>query len=338
MRKSLLVCLSLCLCFTAFGQKIVRHDQIVQEEDLAPIKKDIADLSALVIGDDCQLVSTNYDSKVHMPSLFMRFKIKNEETGSNDWQVVWREMTRWDWLLDTYLPTNYLTKSEVEKELDNKADRAWGFYDSHTGEYAPEGYTWISSPKVAVAGGMAYQRVVTSEGAIFVLCSNGLNTELGNDPASTNGFFRITDDKGNAVFEITKGTETIVGATASSLTTESVNGITHLRIAYDVESSEHPKLEICRVLTASEQPEWKEEGASDCPANVTWSGQSGAWVAEVWGKQAEPSLFVKGTYKKGAKDVITNHAPVAFTKIVIGGVEYTAKVETMNGKKVLVLE
>lgn len=298
----------------------------------------VAALSSIVLGDDCQLVSTNYNSATKMPSLFLRFKIKDEATGEMVWYKVWDELTRWDYLFDTFLPTNYMSKSEVKEELDQKADRAWGFYDSHTGSYAPNGYTWISSPKVAIAGGMAYQRVVTSEGAIFVLCSNGLNTELGNDPASTNGFFRITDDKGNAVFEITKGTETIVGATASSLTTESVNGITHLRIAYDVESSEHPKLEICRVLKASEQPEWKEEGASDCPANVTWSGQSGAWVAEVWGKQAEPSLFVKGTYKKGAKDVITNHAPVAFTKIVIGGVEYTAKAETMNGKKVLVLE
>lgn len=335
MRKSLLVCLSLCLCFTAFGQKIVRHDQIVQEEDLAPIKKDIADLSALVIGDDCQLVSTNYDSKVHMPSLFMRFKIKNEETGSNDWQVVWREMTRWDWLLDTYLPTNYLTKSEVEKELDNKADRAWGFYDSHTGAYAPDGYTWVSSEKVVLAANMSYQRIVSSGNGIFVLCSNGLVTELGNKASATNGFFRIEDDKGNAIFEITKGTATMAWATAADISITNVNGVAHMFIPYKVEAADHPKIYACTDLL---EKEWKAEDEEGFLFNVDWTGTSGNYIAEVWPKQPIDKAFVKAEYNKGTKDIIKHNAPMAFTKIVIGGVEYTAKAETMNGKKVLVLE
>ena len=333
MRKSLLACLSLCLCFTAFGQKIVRHDQIVQEEDLAPIKKDIADLSALVIGDDCQLVSTNYDSKVHMPSLFMRFKIKNEETGSNDWQVVWREMTRWDWLLDTYLPTNYLTKSEVEKELAYKADRAWGYYDSTTGNYAPEGFTWISSPSIAIAGGLSYQRHLTTGGAVWVLESSGTTTVTGG---GTNGYFRISDDKGNAIFEITKGTERVVGATAGAVQVQGApGGLSRLIIPYNVESASHPTLEITRDLA---NPDWKPESDTKCIAAVHWTGSSGAWVAEVVSKSREEKLFVRGSYKAGARDIIKNSAPVSFTEIVIEDVSYKAKVETMNGKKVLVLE
>lgn len=335
MRKSLLACLSLCLCFTVFGQKIVRHDQIVQEEDLAPIKKDIADLSALVIGDDCQLVSTNYDSKVHMPSLFMRFKIKNEQTGSNDWQVVWREMTRWDWLLDTYLPTNYLTKSEVQKELDNKADRAWGHYDSHTGAYAPDGFTWVSSPKIAIAANMSYQRIISSGNGIFVLCSNGLVTELGNNASSTNGFFRIEDDKGNAIFEITKGTATMAPATAADISITNVNGIAHMYIPYKVEAAEPPKIFACTDLSVKD---WKAEDEEGFLFNVNWIGTSGDYLAEVWPKQPTDKVFVKAEYKKGTKDIIKHNAPVALTTIVIKGVEYPVNVETMNGKKVLVLE
>ena len=333
MRKSLLACLSLCLCFTVFGQKIVRHDQIVQEEDLAPIKKDIADLSALVIGDDCQLVSTNYDSKVHMPHLYLRFKIKDEATGSNDWQVVWREMTRWDWLLDTYLPTNYFTKAEVTAKLEQKADRAWGHYDSHTGMYAPEGFTWISSPKIAIAGGMSYQRVVTSEGAIFVLMSNGMTTFTGGE---TNGFFRISDDKGKAIFEITKGTESVQGATSYVKGAQQLNGYTHLYLDYYVKSPKHPTIEVCTDLN---QLDWKSETDSGCLANVVWTGESGHYKAEVWGKQPYTVLFVRASYLKGAKDIIKHNAPVSFNEIEIGGKTYTnLRVEEMNGKKVLVVE
>ena len=336
MRKLILVFLTLCSCL-AFGQKIVRHDQIVQEEDLAPIKKDIADLSTLVIGDDCQLVSTNYDSKVHMPSLFMRFKIKNEETGSNDWQVVWREMTRWDWLLDNYLPTNYFTKAEVQAELDQKADRAWGHYDSHTGMYAPEGFTWISSPQIALAANMAYQRVVTTGGAIFVLTSTRMTTTLGGDPASTNGFFRISDDKGNAIFEITKGSESVQPAMAGGITTETIDGNTILHVQYNIDCAEHPKLYCTRSIDPHLM-DWKAEDESGCPALVTWTGSSGAWVAEVRPYTPSTAFFVQATYKEGGKDTIKHYAPIELTTICIKGTNYPVNIEVINGKKVLVLE
>lgn len=293
-------------------------------------------VSTVVIGEDCQLVSTNYNSATKMPSLFLRFKIQNESTGTNEWHVVWNEMTRWNHLYEEYLPSNFFTRSEVTAELDQKADRAWGYYDSTTGNYAPEGFTWVSSPSIAIAGGLAYQRVVTTEGAIWVLESNGMTTITGGE---TNGFFRISDDKGNAIFEITKGTEVLAGATAGALRTETVNGITHLYITYNVESTAHPTIEVCNDL---KNPEWATETDESCKANVVWSGSSGAWVAEVWGKQAYNSLFVRASYKKGQRDIITNSAPVSFTEIVIGGQTYSVSVgnATVDGvtKKVLVLE
>lgn len=289
-------------------------------------------VSTVVIGEDCQLVSTNYNSATKLPSLFLRFKIPNEETGSNEWHVVWNEMTRWNWFLEDYLPTNYYTKTEIAAELDQKADRAWGYYDSTTGNYAPEGFTWISSPSIAIAGGLAYQRVVTTEGAIWVLESNGMTTITGGE---TNGFFRISDDKGNAIFEITKGTEVLAGATAGALRTATVDGKTHLYITYNVESSSNPTIEVCTDLKAAD---WVAETEDSCKANVVWSGSSGAFVAEVYGKEAYNKLFVRASYKKGQKDMITNSAPVGFSEIVIDGVTYKVSVETMNGKKVMVLE
>lgn len=289
-------------------------------------------LSTIVMGDDAQLISTNYDSKVHMPSLFLRFQIPNEESGTNEWHVVWNEMTRWNWFLDGYLPTNYFNKTEIAAELDQKADRAWGYYDSHSGNYAPEGFTWVSSPSIAIAGGLAYQRFVTTQGAIWVLESNGMTTITGGE---TNGFFRISDDKGNSLFEITKGTEVLAGATAGKVTTSTVDGITHLHIVYNVESSTHPTIEVCSDL---KNPEWAAETDDACKANVVWSGTSGNYTAEVWGKSVYNSLFVRASYKKGTRDIIKNSAPVGFSEIYIDGQTYKVSVGTIDGKKVLVLE
>lgn len=326
------------LFITCAASAITATKEYVDKKD-ALIKADAAealdlasDVATLVYGDDCQLVSTNYNSATKMPSLFLRFKIKDEATGEMVWYKVWDELTRFNYIIDQYLPTNYYNKVQMDAELEQKADRAWGHYDSSTGNYAPEGFTWVSSPSIAIAGGLAYQRVVTTEGAVWVLESNGMTTFTGGE---TNGYFRISDDKGNAIFEITKGTEKVVGATAGLVRTENQSDITHLFITYNVQSSEPPKLEICRDLKAKD---WKLQDDEGCAANVTWTGSSGAWIAEVWGKQPEPRLFVQGTYKQGAKDIIKNAAPVAFTEIVIGGVTYKCKVETISGKKVLVLE
>lgn len=315
---------------------VVRYDDIAHKQDVAPLEQRIKAVESFVVGDDCQLISTNYNSITKLPSLLLRFRIKDEATGEMIWYKVWDEMTRWNWLTDTFLPTNYYNKAQIDAALDNKADRAWGHYDSHTGSYAPDGFTWVSSKNIAIAGGLAYQRILTTEGAIWVLTSNGITTYTGGE---TNGYFRISDDKGKAIFEITKGTETLQGATSWVKSAEQINGYTHLYLDYYVESPKHPTIEVCTDLN---KLDWKSETDSECLANVVWTGESGHYKAEVWGKQPFTALFVQAKYLTGAKDVIRNVAPVAFTEIVIGGVTYKCKVGTATvdgaSKKVLVLE
>ena len=255
---------------------------------------------AYLQGDDAKVVVTNYDSAVTMPSMSLQQRI--DEGGSNYWKIVWNEMTRWNW----FLPIIGQQTNALWSALDEKADRAWGYYDSHGGNYAPDGYTWVSSPKIAIAAGLAYQRTVTSEGAIFVLTSNGLVTETGGN--MTNGFFRISDDEGNSLFEIVKGNKRTVGAQAGSLTTTSVLGITHMHITYPVVSESHPTVKVCTNLSTAD---WKAETAGDCVANVEWTGSSGAWVAEVWGKTSQPMMFVNAEYEVGGETYIKNVAPIS---------------------------
>ena len=287
----------------------------------------VGTIGAHLNAEDARFVSTNYNSATHMPEAYVEIKLPDQT-----WAVIWREMTRWNWFFDEWLPAHLYTKSQVDAMLAEKADRAWGYYDSHSGTYAPDGYTWISSPKVALAAGLGYQRTVTAEGAIWVLESNGLVTETGG--VASNGFFRISDDEGNVQFEIVKGNKRTIGADASSFQTVSGFAITKLQIGYSVVSDAHPTLRICGDLTTHQ---WKDETDPDCLANVTWEGQSGAWVAYVQGKTAQPALFVKATYEVGGETHIRNVAPVSMEYLYIGGVKYAVGTATISGHTVLTL-
>lgn len=270
-------------------------------------------------GDDVRVTVTNYDSAVNLPSLYIEYKLSN-----GLFRTVWDERTRWN--------ANELRMAALESAVEGKADRAWGYYDSHTGGWAPDGYTWLSSPKIAISGGMAYQKHVTSEGAVWVLESNGLIAESGG--VMSNGFFRISDDEGNPLFEIVKGDKRTVGATAGSCVPLAGYAITHLQIGYAVESADHPKIYVTRSLTPVD---WKAEDDADCPATVNWSGSSGNWTAVVAGKVAEARLFVKAEYEVGGKTYIKQSAPLSVQTLFLGGQEYRVGTATISGHTVLTL-
>ena len=236
-------------------------------------------------GDEVRVTVTNYDSSVHLPSLYLEQKIEN----TNAYRVVWSESTRW--------ASNALEMAELRSAVDEKADRAWGFYDSHTGEYAPDGYTWLSSPKIAIAGGLAYQRTLTTDGAVWVLVSNGMVAETGGEV--TNGFFRIKDDEGNTTFEIVRGNKRTVGATAAGIRVTRSGSSNVVTVPYNVVSEEHPTVYGTTNLSSGE---WTELAA-------TWLGQSGAWTAQV--SSASATLFIKGEYETGGETYIRNAAPIS---------------------------
>ena len=85
-------------------------------------------------------------------------------------------------------------------------------------------------------------------------------------------------------------------------------GITHLYVTYNIVSESHPTLRICTDLSTGN---WKAETANDCVANVSWTGSSGAYVAEIWGKSAQSAMFVQGEYEVGGETYIQNSAPIS---------------------------
>lgn len=291
---------------TTSSSGIVRRaelDDKADADDLSRLSNSVTSIAGMLNAENARFVSTNYNSAVHLPEAYVEAKIEG------NWITIWSEMMRWNWLTGEYLPTNYYTKAQIDSALDGKVDRAWGFYDSHTGEYAPDGYAWVSAPKIAISGGLAYSRTVMSEGAVWVLESNGLVTETGG--VVSNGFFRVSDDEGNSLFEIVKGDKRTVGAQAGSVRTVGAFTPTKLEIGYPVQAEAHPVLRIAATLA---NPTWYAEDDASCPANVSWSGTSGNYVVQVQAKSSSATqMFVKAEYEVGGETYIKNTAPISVT-------------------------
>lgn len=294
-------------------------------------------------GDGFRVVVSNYDINAaaegtvweRLPAAAFEYR----PGGTGELVRVWDERTRWERARASFGEfTNAL-----ELVLADKAGLDWG-RTTPTGFDAPDGFTWLDTPAVAIAGGLAWQKTVTSEGAVWLLCSNGMVAELGSSAASTNGYFKITDERGETAFEIVQGDRRTVGANPASLFTwAAADGKTHLRVVYNVVSDAAPTLYVADALKPGGGTAWKAEGADGCPAQFAgWTGSSGAWTNALWrtttpAADESDALFCYATYEAGGETVVKNHAPVALSKLVLGGVTYTVGTAEISGHTVLTL-
>lgn len=288
------------------------------------LAQQVAAIGAHINGEDAKVIVTNYNSSTHLPEAEFDINV------SNNWLVVWREMTRWNWFLgDVFDPHT----NAVARALANKAEKEYAFFDGVTGEPAPDGFFWISQPRVAICAGAAYQRYIDTAGAVWVLESNGMVADING---TTNGYIRISDDQNNVQFEIVKGNSRTVAAAPGSLTRSSVMGVTHWHTTYMVTNAvSAPKAMFCRDLAS---PEWYAEDAAGCPCNVEWSHPSeGIYVCEWWPQGNEPKLFMRSQYGQGSESRIRQNAPVEMQYIVLGGTKYALGTATIDGKTVLTL-
>ena len=294
-------------------------------------------LEAWALGDKFKVVVTNYDVNITSDTSWERLPAASFEyqdtANSTNYITGWNELTRWDRFLAEYATSTNATATALE----GKADRAWGFYDSHTGEYAPDNYTWISSPSIAVAGGLSYEKYIATDGAVWVLTANGMTAST---TGNTNGVFSITDSSGNEMISIIKGDEQIVGAYQDGVTsTTGDDGKTHWFISTVIsdaaDASAAPSLKCAR--TCWDSPIWYTEDDAANPWTVTWSNATGKWVAEVVAKDTEPQGFFMTYYKRGSKTVIKHAVPTQLTALIINGEEYKLGTATIDGNTVLTL-
>lgn len=265
----------------------------------AATSSDLATIAGMLNAENARFVSTNYNSASHIPSAYVEAKV------DGSWLEIWNELTRWNWLTSEYLPANFYNKSQINSALEDKADRAWGFYDPMTGKWAPEDSIWLSAPKVYVCAGGAYERVAETTG-YWVLTSNGM---VANINGTTNGFFRISDSSNETQFEIVKGDKRTLFAHATSM--QPVMGVNHYLTTYAITNAvSEPTANFARALGANEQS-WHHTDPS-CPFNASWNQTSAnEWTLEWWPKSSEPTVFLESFYERGGETYIRNVAPIS---------------------------
>lgn len=293
------------------------------KESISALDKKVDGALSFVFGDDVYFIVTNYFGTADDPKLEIYQNVK--DGGTNYLKKIWTETTRWDKFLAHFLTTT----NSIFSQLDEKADKAFGYYDSHTGDVAPDNFLSISAKNILLGAGGSFEKVATSSGAFFVLSSS--------DPTiystATNGFLSLKDGGGTPIFEYVKGDKRLAWAKAGSSRTEIIDGKTHLTINYKVESTEHPNIEATVSL---EDINWISETNSECPVTATWTGESGDWYVDVAYKEADLGvLFIQATYYEGGESYIKSSVPQQINNIYLGDRSYRLSIKEINGVKVL---
>ena len=287
-------------------------------QSVSNIAEEVRTESALVYrlysGSNVVAEVTNYNSAVHAPEL--RLMQLNE---SNEYVTVWAESNG---LARTLAAAKSHTVSATNELKNTYAPRAWSRTTSGLGSDAPQGTTWISTPRTVIAGGLEYAKIVDTYGEVWVLSSNGMGMDFDPD---TNAYFRITADDGTPVFSIEKSDAQVVGAYAEGITA-SANSVT---IPVPVVSAEAPTMYWRNQLDSGD---WSDQSTPPTGATVTWTGSAGSWVCTVtFSGTRPPSMFFKFSFIQEGGVVIRNNATTDLSSgIWVNGTKFVPTVSGNN--------
>ncbi len=281
--------------------RVALTNDIPPATDLSPIEQDIADLrteSALVYrlysGSNVVAEVTNYNSQVHAPAL--RLMQLNE---SNEYVTVWTETNG---LARTLASARRYTDDATGAVVQAVAPRAWSKVTAGMGVDAPSNTTWLSTGRTVIAGGLEYEKHVTSGGAIWLLESNGMTADF-NPQTNNVAFLDLSNADGTPIFRVEKTDSFLVGVHIDCVT---VDG-NALVCRVGVVASEHPYVRISTDLKT-----WlkEEDGIPSSLATVTWSGSAGNWTCRIANNTGGTPFFANMQYMQEGGTKIVNSAPL----------------------------
>lgn len=238
-----------------------------------------------------------------------------------------------------------VTALEVVGEVvDAKAPKAWGSLTSG-GAPAPDDTLVVEKQKVAITGGGNYASIESSTGCYYVLAvslgSEWTLESLADAQNPTNAAtVTFRDSDGNGVYQIvstaSRTVDAIAGADMLAPAVASVGGNDVVTMNFPVVAAEPPTMYYTPNLTN----EFAEASSSNWPgviSSVVWSGSSGLYTATVTMVGQPGSGFFCAKYIKPGSTYVRYLKPICVPSITIDDITYTISVETINGKKLMVL-
>lgn len=232
----------------------------------------------------------------------------------------------------------------VGAALDAKAPKAWGTLTS-SGAPAPDDTLVVEKKKVTITGGGNYARVESATGAYFVMAvelgSNWTLESLASEQNPTNPTaITLYDADENPVYQVvstaSRVVDAIAGADMLAPSVSVVSGNDVVTINFPVVANEPPTLYYAPTLS----DDFAEATAANWPGVVAsrdWSGTSGLYTVTITMVGQPGSGFFCAKYEKPGSTCVKYTQPVALRTIVIDDITYTISVETINGKKLMVL-
>ena len=243
---------------------------------------------------------TNYNSQVHAPEL--RLMQLNE---SNEYITVWTEANGLARTLRD--ATNYADRAIA----DHAAPRAWSKVTAGMGVEAPSNTTWLSTGRTVIAGGLEYEKHVTSNGAIWLLQSNGMTADF--HPQTNNvAFLDLSNSDGTPIFRVEKTDSFLVGVHVDAVTVDGNALVCHVPVV----ASEHPLVRVRATLTEGDWAK-EEDGIPASLATVTWSGSVGDWTCRIQNNTGGSSFFAQMEYLQEGGTKIVNSAPLDVSNGII---------------------
>lgn len=289
----------------------------------------LAPLSLLAADLDCGAIATQSD---------VALALDTAVAASNETALVYRLYSGTNAILtvtnDTNLVLERLTTNgyvkvwssgdaisnavaDAKAEIDAaKADRAWSHHTSGLGADAPTNTTWISTPTVVIAGGLEWEKTVTSRGAVWVMRSNGMVADINT---STNAFFQIEDPtSGEPLFQIVKTDRVRKGAVLNSYSGGPDENLSMTILTQFAVGNTHPYLVMNDDLT-DKDGWWAEDSGETCPfGTYSWSGAPGNWTCTVTLNDYYDAMFLGVEYVQEGYTAIRNNASATLD----GGVRY----------------
>lgn len=185
-------------------------------------------------------------------------------------QTVWdqRDWVSWYWSFKSSQMMGRINETNrvIYAAISNRADKAWSRTTAGAGLDNPDrSTTWIDTPSVTLAPGMAWERQITVDGcAYWTIRGNAtIGGKAGEDGA---GVLEIADFEGKPVMTVTKGSSKLVYLECGSDIYTSGRDAAG-RITFTMRSDVQPIGEFSTVLDVSTFVEETDEG---CPADYEW--------------------------------------------------------------------
>lgn len=223
---------------------------------------------------------------------------------------------------------------------------AWGDLTSSGVNASGADTLYIEKKSVGITGGGNFSRIDTT-GYYAFTASLGGGLTLQALAATNNAPSTLTvyDESSTKVFEVssqsTKTIPAVAGDDMLAPTVDSSGANDIVRMVFPINASEPPKCYFAPTL--EDDDDFQEATAANWPTYIsssTWepTGAASCYTNTITMVGKPNHGFFKGKIVR-AGGVFTNFtSPIGLTKIVINDVRYIVSVETINGKKLMVLE